>query len=99
MVITGGADTTINPEEITGFNELYALSMNNNNAQKAGRPISKDRDGFVIREGAGIMILESEESALSRKAPICAEFAGYAITSESYNIMAPKKTVRECQRP
>lgn len=91
IVITGGADSTINPEEIDGFNEMFALSTRNDMPGKASRPFSKDRDGFVIGEGAGIVILESEESALSRKARIMAEFAGYAMTSEAYNIMAPQK--------
>jgi 3-oxoacyl-[acyl-carrier-protein] synthase II len=90
IVITGGADSTINREEIEGFNELYALSVNND-PEKACCPFSKDRDGFVIGEGAGIMILESEKSALKRKAVIYAELAGYAISSEAYNIMAPMK--------
>lgn len=90
MVITGGADSIINREEIEGFNELYALSVNND-PETASRPFSKDRDGFVIGEGAGIIILESEESAIKRGATIHAELAGYAITSEAYNIMAPMK--------
>lgn len=90
IVITGGADSTINREEIEGFNELYALSVNSD-PEKACCPFSRDRDGFVIGEGAGIMILESEESALRRNAKIFAELAGYAITSEAYNIMAPMK--------
>ena len=90
IVIAGGADSTINREEIEGFNELYALSVNND-PEKACCPFSKDRDGFVIGEGAGIMILESEESALKRNAVIYAELAGYAISSEAYNIMAPMK--------
>ncbi|MFO7614879.1 MAG: beta-ketoacyl-[acyl-carrier-protein] synthase family protein [Bacteroidales bacterium] len=90
MVITGGADSIINREEIEGFNELYALSVNPD-PEKASRPFSRDRDGFVIGEGAGMMILESEESAKRRNAPVFAELAGYAITSEAYNIMAPMK--------
>lgn len=91
VVITGGVDSTINPEEIKGFNELYALSTRNDEPSRASRPFTKDRDGFVLGEGAGIIILESEDSALSRQASILAEFAGYAITSESYNIMAPRQ--------
>jgi 3-oxoacyl-[acyl-carrier-protein] synthase II len=90
IVITGGADSLINREEIEGFNELYALSVNND-PEKASSPFSADRDGFVIGEGAGIMILESEESALKRKAKVYAELAGYSLTSEGYNIMAPMK--------
>ncbi len=90
IVITGGADSIINREEIEGFNEIYALSVNND-PDKASCPFSNDRDGFVIGEGAGIMILESEESALRRNARIYAELAGYAFSSEAYNIMAPMK--------
>jgi 3-oxoacyl-[acyl-carrier-protein] synthase II len=91
LVITGGADSTINPEEIEGFNELYALSTINATPEKASRPFTKNRDGFVIGEGAGIVILESEESARARKSEIFAEMIGYAVTSEAYNIMAPKE--------
>lgn len=91
MVIAGGADSTINPEEIAGFNQLFALSTQNDEPTKASKPFSEDRDGFVIGEGAGIMILESEASAKKREATIYGELAGYALTSEGYNIMAPKK--------
>jgi len=91
MVITGGADSTINPEEIAGFNQLFALSTQNDQPTKACKPFSENRDGFVIGEGAGIMILESEEFAKKRKATIYGEIAGYALTTEGYNIMAPKK--------
>jgi len=91
MVICRGADSTITPEEIAGFNQLFALSTQNDEPTKASKPFSEDRDGFVIGEGAGIMILESEASAKKRKATIYGELAGYALTTEGYNIMAPKK--------
>jgi len=90
MMIVGGADSIINKEEIEGFNEIYALSVQNDEPEKASCPFSKNRDGFVIGEGAGIMILESEESAKKRGAKIYAELVDYAFTNESYNIMAPK---------
>ncbi|HAF28769.1 MAG TPA: beta-ketoacyl-[acyl-carrier-protein] synthase family protein [Bacteroidales bacterium] len=90
MMIVGGADSIINKEEIEGFNEIYALSVANDTPEKASCPFSKNRDGFVIGEGAGILILESEESAKARGAKIYAELADYAFTNESYNIMAPK---------
>lgn len=90
LVITGGADSTINPEEIEGFNEMYALSTAAVDPKRASRPFTKDRDGFVIGEGAGMLLLESEESAIARGARIHAEMAGYALTSEAYNIMAPR---------
>jgi len=91
VVIAGGADSIINPEEISGFNELFALSVENNPPEKASKPFSKNRDGFVIGEGAGIMILESEAFAKARNAKVYGELAGYAFTNEGYNIMAPKK--------
>jgi 3-oxoacyl-[acyl-carrier-protein] synthase II len=90
MMIVGGADSIINKEEIAGFNEIYALSVLNDTPEKASCPFSKNRDGFVIGEGAGMMILESEESAKARGAKIYAELVDYAFTNESYNIMAPK---------
>jgi 3-oxoacyl-[acyl-carrier-protein] synthase II len=91
MVITGGADSIINPEEIAGFNLLFALSTKNETPETASKPFSEDRDGFVVGEGAGIIILESETSAKKRAATIYGELAGYALSTESYNIMAPKK--------
>jgi len=91
FVLVGGTDSIVDPEHIDGFNELYALSLQNEHPEKASRPFSKDRDGFVIGEGAGMLILESEHSALNRKAEIHAEICGYATTNESYNIMSPMK--------
>jgi 3-oxoacyl-[acyl-carrier-protein] synthase II len=90
-VIVGGASAIINPEHVGGFGDLYALSVRNDAPEKASRPFSVDRDGFVIGEGSGVMILESEESAKSRDAKIQVELAGYALTSEAYNIMSPLK--------
>lgn len=91
VVIVGGADSIINKEEIDGFNALYALSVQNDPPDKASKPFSADRDGFVIGEGAGVIILESEEHADKRGATIFAEMAGYGLTSEGYNIMAPMR--------
>ncbi|MFH1296150.1 MAG: beta-ketoacyl-[acyl-carrier-protein] synthase family protein [Bacteroidota bacterium] len=91
LVIVGGADSIINKEEIEGFNALYALSVQNDPPEKASKPFSLDRDGFVIGEGAGVIILESEKSASRHHATIFAELAGYGLSSEGYNIMAPMK--------
>ncbi len=91
IVIAGGADSIINAEEINGFNALYALSVANDNPECASKPFSLDRDGFVIGEGAGVVILESKQHALARNSRIYATLAGYALTSEGYNIMAPMK--------
>ena len=67
LVIVGGADSIVNYEEIEGFNSLYAISVENEVPEKASKPFSKNRDGFVIGEGAGIMILESEALAKEEK--------------------------------
>lgn len=91
VVIAGGADSIINFEEIQGFGALYALSIANDPPEKASKPFSKDRDGFVIGEGAGVLVLESKDHALARNARLHAQIAGYALTSEGYNIMAPMK--------
>lgn len=90
IVVAGGASSIINPEHVGGFNELGALSVANDTPERASRPFSSDRSGFVIGEGAGVLVLESEESATTRGAEIYAEMAGYALTSEAYNIMAPR---------
>jgi 3-oxoacyl-[acyl-carrier-protein] synthase II len=91
IIIVGGADSIINFEEIQGFNALYALSVANDPPSEASKPFSLDRDGFVIGEGAGVLVLESERHAHARNAAIYAEIAGCALTSEGYNIMAPMK--------
>lgn len=91
VVLTGGASAIVNPEHVLGFNELQALSTRNNDPKGASRPFSKGRDGFVMGEGAGVLVLESEESARARGARIWAEMLGYALTSETYNIMAPAR--------
>lgn len=89
VVIVGGASSILNPEHLDGFNELHALSVRNEEPERASRPFSIGRDGFVIGEGAGVAILEAEEAARARGAEIRARFLGYAMTSEAYNIMAP----------
>ncbi len=91
LVICGGADSIINREEIEGFNAIFALSTANENPEKASCPFSANRDGFVIGEGAGMLVLESEEMAKQRGAVILAEISGYALTSEAYNIVSPKE--------
>lgn len=90
MVITGGLGSTINHDQISGFNQIMAMSVNNENASSACRPFTKDRDGFLLGEGAGTIILESEESALKRGAKIYCELAGYALTEEACDITAPQ---------
>lgn len=91
IVIVGGADSHISPECIKGFNQILAMSVRNDTPETASRPFSLSRDGFVMGEGAGVLILESEKIARERGAAIYSEVAGYAITSEAADITAPKK--------
>jgi 3-oxoacyl-[acyl-carrier-protein] synthase II len=93
VVISGGTEAAIVPFAIGGFQMLKALSTKRNHEpEKASRPFDADRDGFVMGEGAGILILESEEHAKKRGAKILAEFAGYGATADAYHITAPDPT-------
>jgi 3-oxoacyl-[acyl-carrier-protein] synthase II len=93
VVIAGGTESTIVPFAVGGFQMLKALSTKRcNDPQKASRPFDADRDGFVIAEGSGVLILESEEHAKARGAKILAEFAGYGATADAYHITAPDPT-------
>lgn len=88
-MIAGGSESVITPLGIGGFNAMKALSTRNNEPEKASRPFDRDRDGFVMGEGSGIMVLESLESALARGANIQAEVVGYGMTSDAYHITSP----------
>jgi len=86
VMITGGTHSMIHPFGVTGFNRLTALSTRNNDVKTASRPFDRSRDGFVLGEGAGIVILESEEFAKKRGARILAELAGYGSSADAYRI-------------
>ena len=88
-MITGGTEANITPLTVGGFNAMKALSTRNDEPEKACRPFEKNRDGFVVAEGAGIVILEEMEFALRRKAKIYAELIGYGYTGDAYHITAP----------
>ncbi|MGZ3494815.1 MAG: beta-ketoacyl-ACP synthase II [Thermodesulfobacteriota bacterium] len=88
-MIAGGTEANITPLTIGGFNAMKALSTRNDEPEKACRPFEKNRDGFVIAEGAGILILEELQFALKRKATIYAELVGYGYTGDAYHITAP----------
>lgn len=90
VVITGGADSHIQKDYIRGFNQIMTLSVKNETPETACCPFSRNRDGFVMGEGAGIMILESEDHAKKRGARIYAEIGGCAITSDAGDITAPE---------
>jgi 3-oxoacyl-[acyl-carrier-protein] synthase II len=88
-VITGGTESTITPLGIGGFNAMKALSTRNDAPEKASRPWDEDRDGFVMGEGSGILILETLEHALARGARIHSEIIGYGATADAYHITSP----------
>jgi 3-oxoacyl-[acyl-carrier-protein] synthase II len=89
IIVTGGADCTIEPYLFSGFDIIRSLSTRNEDPMTASRPFDKGRDGFVIGEGAGILVLEELDHALKRGAPIYAELIGYGYTTDAYNIVAP----------
>jgi len=88
-MIAGGTEANITPLTIGGFNAMKALSTRNDQPDKACRPFEKNRDGFVVAEGSGILILEELQFALKRKAKIYAELIGYGYTGDAYHITAP----------
>lgn len=89
VMIAGGAESTVSPLGIGGFAAARALSTRNDNPKAASRPWDKDRDGFVLGEGAGVMVIESLDHALARGAKIYAEIAGFAMTGDAYHMTAP----------
>ena len=89
VMIAGGAEAIINPLGMTAFSSLKALSTRNDAPQRASRPFDKDRDGFIISEGAVVLILESLEHARRRGANILAEIIGYGATADSYHVVQP----------
>ncbi len=89
VIIAGGSEAAVTPLGLAGFCSARALSTRNDDPEHASRPFDKERDGFVMGEGAGIVILESLEHALSRGVPIRAELIGYGATDDAYHITAP----------
>ena len=88
-VITGGAESAITPLGVGGFAAMKALSTRNDEPERASRPFDKERDGFVIGEGSGILILEEREHAVNRGAKIYAEVIGYAANGDAHHMTAP----------
>ena len=89
IVLAGGSEAAICPIGIAGFNSARALSKNNDNPQNASRPFDAKRDGFVLGEGAGLLVLEDEQHALKRGATIICELSGYGATSDAHHVTQP----------
>jgi 3-oxoacyl-[acyl-carrier-protein] synthase II len=98
VVITGGAEATVTPMAIGGFANMKALSERNDSPATASRPFDATRDGFVMGEGGGIVILESLEHAMNRGARIYAEIVGYGATGDAYHLTAPAPEGEGAQR-
>lgn len=90
-MITGGSEAAISALPVGGFCAMKALSTRNDEPERASRPFDAERDGFVMGEGAGVVLLEERESALRRGATVIAEIAGYGLTGDAYHISAPSE--------
>lgn len=89
VMLTGGSEAVVTPMTYAGFNALKALSTRNDEPKRASRPFDRDRDGFVIGEGSGMMVLEEWEHAVNRGATIYAEVAGFGASADAFHITAP----------
>ena len=91
VMIAGGSEAAITPMSVGGFGALRALSQRNDEPQKASRPFDKDRDGFIVGEGSGVLVIEELGRARARGAKIYAELVGYGMSADAYHITAPSE--------
>ena len=109
LIVCGGSEASINEAGVGGFNALRALSTRNENPEKASRPFDVDRDGFVLGEGAGALILENYDHAVQRGAKIYCEITGTGVSADAYHLTAPhpeglgaykvmKKTIKQAKK-
>ena len=98
VMLCGGTEAVVEPFSLAAFGTLKALSVRNDEPEHASRPFDKDRDGFVPAEGAGVLVIESEEHAKKRNANILAEIVGYGLTADAFHITAPAPNGEGAQR-
>ena len=91
VIVAGGSEATMTPMALAGFSSARALSTRNDDPQRASRPFDLDRDGFVIGEGAGVIVLETEDHARRRGAPLLCELGGYGASADAYHLTAPSE--------
>ncbi len=98
MALAGGCEAAITPLGMAAFSAMKAMSLRNDDPEKASRPFDRDRDGFVMGEGAGVLMLEELEHARRRSADIYCEIAGYGCTADAYHMTQPHPEGREVAR-
>jgi 3-oxoacyl-[acyl-carrier-protein] synthase II len=98
IAVTGGTEAGITPVALTSLANMHALSRRNDDPEGASRPFDRERDGFVFGEGAGVLILETEEHAVRRGAPVYAEALGGALTSDAFHLTAPEPSGRGARK-